>query len=378
MKMFACKGKQRKRKNVVITLDPELVENACKLGLNISKVCENSLIQAVKALERVFDENKGGNLGTVGSGLVRGVGFEPTNPYGTAASERALLTEKAKIDWENFEKWLFKEYAPVTARDRLRYARKHHKSLLNGDLTSLMVMSEHQRDHAMKALASLSKFLGIHDRFKQLIKSYGLKWGSKGGDYAVIKRLTTVKDPDEIFKWIIEVKRKAPEYTQFMDLLASTGIRYTEAVTSYNLMLQLASENRLEEYYRDEVLEHFKFKELFIRRSKKLFISFVPETVVKEIVEDGNNVDWSKIRKAVDWRIGRLRFADVREFWSSYMTRYLSHPEIDFLQGRVSSSVFMRNYFNPVWIRDLKERALKGEEEILKQINQELDHILLS
>ena len=66
METFAYKGKQRKRKNVVITLDPELVEKAKELGLNISKVCENALIQAVKALEAAFNE-KGGNLGTVGS-----------------------------------------------------------------------------------------------------------------------------------------------------------------------------------------------------------------------------------------------------------------------------------------------------------------------
>ncbi|MCD6088258.1 type II toxin-antitoxin system CcdA family antitoxin [Candidatus Bathyarchaeota archaeon] len=75
METFEYKGKQRKRKNVVITLDPELVKKARKLGLNISKICENTLIQAVKALEQVFDENKGGNLGTVGSGLVRGGGI---------------------------------------------------------------------------------------------------------------------------------------------------------------------------------------------------------------------------------------------------------------------------------------------------------------
>jgi hypothetical protein len=34
--------------------------------------------------------------------------------------------------------------------------------------------------------------------------------------------------------------------------------------------------------------------------------------------------------------------------------------EIDFLQGRTSASVFMRNYFNPALISDLKERVFKG------------------
>ena len=91
MDTLVCKGKQRKRKNVVITLDPELVEKARKLGLNISKVCENALIQAVKALEQVFDENKGGG-GTVGFPLVRPPGFEP----GLSAREADVL---ARLDY---------------------------------------------------------------------------------------------------------------------------------------------------------------------------------------------------------------------------------------------------------------------------------------
>ncbi len=76
LETFVCKGKRMKRKNVVITLDPEIVEKAKKLGLNISKVCENALVQAVNSLETVFSE-KGGNLGTIGSRLEPRAGFEP-------------------------------------------------------------------------------------------------------------------------------------------------------------------------------------------------------------------------------------------------------------------------------------------------------------
>jgi hypothetical protein len=46
------------------------------------------------------------------------------------------------------------------------------------------------------------------------------------------------------------------------------------------------------------------------------------------------------------------------------MTKYLTQPEIDFLQGRISASVFMRNYFNPALIGDLKERVFKGLESL--------------
>ena len=64
------KGKKKvRRKNVVITLNPEIVEKAHELGLNISKVCENALIRAIKALEQTYSqENLGkGGIGTAGS-----------------------------------------------------------------------------------------------------------------------------------------------------------------------------------------------------------------------------------------------------------------------------------------------------------------------
>ena len=46
------------------------------------------------------------------------------------------------------------------------------------------------------------------------------------------------------------------------------------------------------------------------------------------------------------------------------MTKFLSQSEIDFLQGRISGSVSMRNYFNPALISDLKERVFKTIKEL--------------
>ena len=76
METFVCKDKRRKRKNVVVTLDPEIVKKAKELGLNIFRVCENALIQTVNALEDIFN-GKESNLGTVGSWLEPRAGFEP-------------------------------------------------------------------------------------------------------------------------------------------------------------------------------------------------------------------------------------------------------------------------------------------------------------
>jgi len=53
----------------------------------------------------------------------------------------------------------------------------------------------------------------------------------------------------------------------------------------------------------------------------------------------------------------KSRFGDVREYFATIMTKFLNAVEIDFLQGRVSASVFMQNYFNPALIVDLKDRV---------------------
>ena len=63
-----------------------------------------------------------------------------------------------------------------------------------------------------------------------------------------------------------------------------------------------------------------------------------------------------------------MRFADIRETHATFMTKYLKDNEIDFVHGRVTSNVFMRNYFNPSLISDLKERALQAIDEIQEKI----------
>ena len=59
-----------RKQKVYITLSPELVHKAREIGLNISKVCENALIDMINRLESPIADEKGGR-GTVGS---RGAG----------------------------------------------------------------------------------------------------------------------------------------------------------------------------------------------------------------------------------------------------------------------------------------------------------------
>jgi len=301
---------------------------------------------------------------------VRGVGFEPTNPCEIAASGRPNgngLISAESIDWERFKAWAYKEYRPFTARDRFFHAKKYARCLEGADLSELAMLNDCKRVHALKALTSLSKFLGVCEDWRRLVRGYGLKCTDRNSDDLIIGRLTKAVSPDDVFEWVREVKLKAPELSDFMDLLAATGLRLNEAVDCHNLIIDLSGQGRLGDYYKADrrVLEHFRFKETFLRNSKKVFISFVPAELVERISR-GVKLEYGRVQKLATNRVGRQRFADVRELHATLMTEYLRESEIDFLHGRVSSSVFMRNYFNPLWIGDLEGRAVKGAEKIME------------
>jgi intergrase/recombinase len=223
----------------------------------------------------------------------------------------------------------------------------------------------------MKGLSALSKFLGCYEDFKLLVKNSGLKWMGKSADDIFIDRLNSVKDPEEIWNWVREVKKERPELTEFMDLMAVSGLRLIEAVNSFNLQGTLAREGKLYSSYfvaEKSTLEHYRFKEIFIRRSKKAFVSFVPEQLVQDISKLRPWVSTDAVQKMVQKRGLQLRFADIREAHATFMIKYLKKEEIDFLHGRVTSGVFMQHYFNPSLISDLKARAFQGVAEIQKKV----------
>lgn len=325
-----------------IRLGRDVLAEAQRLGLNVSRVCDNALriyVNAMRGADRAIGELK------------------------------LPKEDTTKIDWERFRQFLNTEYIPRTANERFNYAKRYSHCLTEKNLSELQTLSPDKRGHVLKSLSALSKFLGIYPSWKQLIKDYDLKWVGRSRDEIVIDRLTKVTDPGEIFEWIRNVKKARPELNTFMDFSAITGLRFNEAIASYNLIIDLKNKGKLSEYYNtsNQTLEHYKFKETFLRRTKKVFISFVPETIIGQL---NPNIKLSQtlIQKRIKRHGLRLRFGDIREAWNTFLTKYLKASEIDFLQGRVSTSVFMRNYFNPALIRDLKKRTNRAITKILANI----------
>jgi hypothetical protein len=81
------------------------------------------------------------------------------------------------------------------------------------------------------------------------------------------------------------VIERVPKLSSFMDFLIATGLRYSEALNLYNHLKKMVDKDRLTEYYRNCILVHYRYPDIFIRRKKKVFISIAPDTLIKKIVD---------------------------------------------------------------------------------------------
>lgn len=347
------------KKKVSVSIDATIEKAAKDRGINISKVTENTLISLINAIDAANGKmlSLPGVSFTKENPKVRLPGFEPGS-------------STWQIDWITFKEYVEKDHNKRSSQQICSNAEKYVDCLIKRDLTVIRDLNVTVRANAMKALSALSKFLGCYDDYRKLIKAFGLKWGGTSPDDLFIERMSKIEDPEEIWEWIRNVKTEREDLADFMDLMALSGLRLGEAVNSFNLIIKLSSEGKLSKYFVADksTLEHFKYKDLFIRRSKKAFISFVPIELVEKIKELTPILNANSVMTKVKKRGLPQRFSDVREAHGTFLIKFLKDKEIDFLHGRVTSGVFMQHYFNPALISDLRERTFKGIAEIQEKI----------
>jgi intergrase/recombinase len=93
-----------------------------------------------------------------------------------------------------------------------------------------------------------------------------------------------------------------------------------------------------------ESWEHFKYADLFLRQTKKVYIFIVSGELISEIIKS-IRVSINAIRKRLTRNRLNLRFKELRSYYATYLRTHGILPEyIDFLQGRIPKAVFARHY----------------------------------
>ncbi|MCD6235700.1 MAG: hypothetical protein J7J94_01730 [Thaumarchaeota archaeon] len=251
-------------------------------------------------------------------------------------------------------------YSHVHALNILNYAKKYGRLLVMGDLSPLLELSPDKRRHVLSALAALARFTGRYEEFKRLKRRYGIKVEKPSKIMAQIDS----SDLKSLAEWI---HRAREILGVFIDFILATGMRPSEAIESFNLIKELHEKGRLRDYYKDGWLEHFRYEKLFLRRTKKVYVSYCPREIVTAVTEYPEKLSVEKIRHRLE-EIKPLRLKQIRKLWASHMTKHLTEPEINMIQGRVGKSVFMQHYFNPSYVTDLRNRIEKGVKSLFTMI----------
>jgi hypothetical protein len=161
----------------------------------------------------------------------------------------------------------------------LIYAKDYSFVLNESDASSLLLLSNEKRIHVMKALATLSKYTGCYDNWKDIINRYQLKWSNEetvwpfsdvimNGEHNYSSMITWLKDT---------CSKLHSSYGNILLFNTLTGLRPDEACKSIQI-IQKEEGN----YVRKDlmILEHYKFPHIFIRRTKKAYISIVTDSVL--------------------------------------------------------------------------------------------------
>ena len=196
------------------------------------------------------------------------------------------------IDWQQFHNFLLQRMTPKTAGDRLSYAKQYAIIILQsgdgGDASSLMHLTPNKRIHIQKALSSLARFTGKTEEWKAIRQKYGLTWSTGTEQLDAFNRFFS---NDNSLEKMIESLKQAMQllphpYRDVLLFCVLTGLRNGETIECIKL---IRDPEQFKIYYNEssQCLEHFRFKERFLRKTKSAYITVCD----KQILQIAQNLD---------------------------------------------------------------------------------------
>ncbi len=244
-----------------------------------------------------------------------------------------------QISWDDFRKYLLAKSNRKDVGYYVNLARKYSNVITTGDASELLTLTQFQRKHAMGALTDLSKFLGCYKRWHETVENYNLKW-QEPQEFVLFAK----PDITNMMQYMQGIKRIIPEpmYDTFI-FGTLTGLRAAETCQSIALI-----QNDKDGYYSDRygVLQHYKFQDLFFRKSKKAYVSIVDNDILD--YAKNANPSYQAIRGCLRRNGLECNMAYCRKIFATYLRDAGIPTEIvDLLQGRVSHSIFAMHYYRP-------------------------------
>jgi intergrase/recombinase len=248
--------------------------------------------------------------------------------------------EPVTITVQGFDQYLKQRINPRDYNHIYNLAKEYASVLATRNAKPLLTVSAGRRKHAMLALIHLAEYNGCKQVFKEVKDNFGLKWPKKQYEFDLFDKTNI----NEMLDYIRKVRDLLPQqYANTVIYDTLTGLRVREATKSINFI-----QTQLKDYLNEDrmVLEHYKFKADFLRKSKNAYISIVtPETI--EIAKNAST-NYEAMKGMLRHSKIPVNFKFARKIFATYMHDHQIPTEIvDMLQGRVSIGMFGRHYYRP-------------------------------
>ena len=129
-------------------------------------------------------------------------------------------------------------------------------------------------------MVNLAKYKGIYEDYKTKLRNHGVKWVNNDDSFSSFLRIVN-NNHNNLGKWYkITQNILRDNEKRWLRFNLLTGLRKSESIDSFNLIISNNQNGILSEYYNEElgILEHFKYKELFLRQTKKVYISIITKS----------------------------------------------------------------------------------------------------
>jgi intergrase/recombinase len=228
------------------------------------------------------------------------------------------------------------------------------------------------REVALVALANYAKFTGKYERFLEIKKRYALRWTERNSTQFFERFFNEGLTLDVMLQRIREMIRVLPEHMgKVIRFGCLVGLRATEVCESARLLAR-SGHPTIPSYHNPErqALEHFRFPEIFLRQTKKAYISFITREQLSAIgilgckthVPTLNSITLACRRAGI-----KMEMHLCRRIFASWLRKEGIAPEIvDLLQGRVSQSILTRHYLAPS--QSMKDDVLQALEKLQQQL----------
>ncbi len=214
----------------------------------------------------------------------------------------------------------------------------------------------------------MAKYQGRYQIFQEIRQRYALKWTSRNNSLQTLQRFFNPDlTLDIMLQRIHEMIRLLPTFMgKIIKFGCLVGLHPAEVVESVKL---INDKEAFPKYYDYDkmTLCHYKFS-VFLRTTKKAYVSFVTSSMLKLAFSIPNDISYNAIRLTCQRKRIKCDMRFTRKVYGSWLHQSsIASENIDFLQGRVNPSVFSRHYLTPS--QDLKGKVIEALEKLQQQLD---------